>query len=140
MSHKLSGRKLLVLSAFCGIMAVAGPVAAQQGDAEAGEKVFNRCKACHSIEAGQNRVGPSLAGVVGRKSGSAAGFTYSDAMKNSNLTWTEENLDKYLTDPKGFVPGNKMAFAGLKDAAERQNVIAYLKKHSQGEEKKEEKK
>lgn len=96
------------------------------GDPVAGEKVFNQCKACHSVKAGENRVGPSLAGVVGRKAGMVEGFKYSDPMKNGNLTWSPENLDKYLADPKGFIPGNKMAFPGLKAEADRQNVIAYL--------------
>lgn len=97
-----------------------------EGDAAAGEKVFNQCKACHTVQAGQNRVGPSLFGVVGRKAGTAEGFAYSPAMKGANLTWTPENLDKYLTDPKALVPGNKMAFPGLKKPEDRANVIAYL--------------
>ncbi|MGE5545735.1 MAG: c-type cytochrome [Solirubrobacterales bacterium] len=110
------------------VLTLASGVALAQaaGDAEAGEKVFNQCKACHTIEEGKNRVGPSLFGVIGRKSGSVAGFNYSDAMKKADITWTPENLDKYLTDPKAFVPGNKMAFAGLKSPQDRQNVIAYL--------------
>lgn len=104
-----------------------GPALAQGGgDPAAGEKVFNQCKACHTVEAGKNRVGPSLHGVVGRKAASVEGFKYSDAMKNSGLTWTPENLDKYLASPKGDVPGNKMAFAGLKKPEDRANVIAYL--------------
>lgn len=107
---------------------LSGTAAAQvaEGNAAEGEKVFNQCKACHSVQAGQNRVGPSLAGVVGRKAGSVEGFNYSPAMKNSGMTWTTENLDKYLTDPKAAVPGNKMAFAGLKKPEDRANVIAYL--------------
>lgn len=105
----------------------AGTAAAQTGgDAAAGEKVFNQCKACHTVQAGQNRVGPHLAGVVGRKAAAVEGFAYSDPMKKSDLTWTPENLDKYLADPKGFIPGNKMAFAGLKKPEDRANVIAYL--------------
>ncbi len=97
------------------------------GDAEAGKKVFNKCRACHSVEAGKNMVGPSLAGVAGRKAGEVQGFNYSEAMKGAGITWTDENLHKYLADPKTFIPKNKMAFAGLKDETERQNVIAYLK-------------
>jgi cytochrome c len=103
------------------------PALAQgQGDAAAGEKVFNQCKACHTVQAGQNRVGPSLHGVVGRKAGTAEGFSYSPAMKGANFTWTPENLDKYLADPKAVVAGNKMAFPGLKKPEDRANVIAYL--------------
>ncbi|MGE5514797.1 MAG: c-type cytochrome [Bacteroidota bacterium] len=105
---------------------VHGAFAQTAGDPAAGEKVFNQCKACHTIEAGKNRVGPSLHGVVGRPAGSVEGFAYSPAMKGSGLTWTPENLDKYLTDPKALVPGNKMAFAGLKKPEDRANVIAYL--------------
>lgn len=108
------------------MMFVATGAFAQAGDPAAGEKVFNQCKACHTVQAGQNRVGPSLAGVVGRKAGAVEGFKYSDAMKNANVTWDAATLDKYLADPKGFIPGNKMIFPGLKTEADRANVIAYL--------------
>jgi len=103
-----------------------GSAAAQAGDASAGEKVFNQCKACHTVEAGKNRVGPSLHGVVGRKAGTVEGFNYSQPMKDWGMTWTPENLDKYLADPKAAIPGNKMAFAGVKSPEDRANVIAYL--------------
>ncbi|MCW2238424.1 c-type cytochrome [Azospirillum canadense] len=107
------------------------PGIASAQDAAAGEKVFNQCKACHTIEAGgPNRVGPNLHGVVGRKSGSHEGFNYSDAMKNAGITWDEAQLDKYLTDPKGAVPGNKMAFAGVKNEQARKDLIAFLKGNS----------
>lgn len=96
-------------------------------DAAAGEKIFNaKCKACHSVQAGKNMVGPSLFGIVGRTAGSVEGFKYSDANKNSGVKWSAETLDPYLTDPKAFMPGNKMVFPGLKDAKERADVIAYL--------------
>jgi cytochrome c len=104
----------------------AGPVLAE-GDAAQGEKVYRRCKACHSTEEGQNRVGPHLAGIVGREAGSVEGFKYSDAMKESGITWDDESLDAYLEDPKGFIAGNRMAFPGLKKEEDRANVIAYLK-------------
>lgn len=101
--------------------------ASAQEKAKQGETIFKRqCAACHTVEPGKNRVGPSLAGVVGRKAGTVEGFRYSDAMKNSNLVWTEETLQKYLADPKAFLPGNKMAFAGLKKDADREAVINYL--------------
>ncbi|MGE5546958.1 MAG: c-type cytochrome [Solirubrobacterales bacterium] len=100
------------------------PMAAHADDAPA---AFNQCKACHKVEAGKNGVGPSLAGVVGRKAGTAAGFKYSDAMANSGLTWDEASLTKYISDPKGAVPGNKMAFAGLKKPEDVAAVIGYLK-------------
>ena len=96
-------------------------------DAKKGETVFKRtCAACHTVEPGKNKVGPSLAGIVGRPAGTVDGFKYSDPMGNSGLTWTEENLDKYLADPKGFLPGNRMAFAGVKKDEDRKAVIDYL--------------
>ncbi len=95
--------------------------------ADEGQKIFKRtCFTCHTSEAGKNKIGPSLFGVVGRKSGSAPGFKYSDAMKNANITWDNAELDKYLADPKTTVPGNKMTYAGVKKPDERKEVIAYL--------------
>ena len=100
---------------------------ARAADAEAGEKAFKKyCAACHTIEAGKNRVGPSLAGIVGRIAGSVAGFNYSAANKGSGVTWTADKLGPYLTDPKTVLPGNKMTFAGIKNPAEVADVIAYL--------------
>ncbi|MCZ8135876.1 MAG: cytochrome c family protein [Porphyrobacter sp.] len=99
-------------------------------DAAAGEKVFALCRSCHVLDEGVNRVGPSLHKVVGRKSGSVAGFAYSDANKNSGVTWTTDVLFKYLEDPKGFMPGTKMAFPGIKDAQDRANLVAYLESQS----------
>jgi cytochrome c len=96
-------------------------------DAAAGEKDFLVCRACHQIgPAAKNAVGPVLNGVVGRKAGTYAGFTYSDANKDSGLVWTPEELDKYLTSPQAMVPHTKMIFPGLKDAQKRKDVIAYL--------------
>lgn len=89
--------------------------------------MFNQCAACHSTERGQHGIGPSLAGVFGRRAGTAAGFEFSQAMKDSGLTWSQANLDRYLTDPRGVVPGTTMAYNGVKDAAQRQAVINYLK-------------
>ena len=88
---------------------------------------FAVCKACHSVEPGDHGIGPSLAGIWGNKAGSAAGFEASEAMKNSGLTWNQANLSRFLADPAGTVPGNKMPFAGVKDAAQRQAIIAYLR-------------
>lgn len=96
------------------------------GNAAEGEKVFIQCKTCHVKEAGQNRVGPSLAGIVGRAAGSVEGFQYSAANKNSGITWTPEKLFQYLEKPARVVPGTKMVFAGLPDAQKRADVIAYL--------------
>ena len=96
------------------------------GDAAKGEKVFALCRSCHVLEEGVNRVGPSLYNIVGRKSGSVAGFSYSDANKNSGVTWTTDVLFEYLKDPKGFMPGTKMAFPGIKNDQDRANLVAYL--------------
>jgi cytochrome c2 len=89
--------------------------------------VFNQCAACHSTERGEHGIGPSLAGVFGRRAGTAAGFEFTQAMKDSGLTWNQAGLDRYLTDPRGVVPGTTMAYNGVKDAAQRQAVINYLK-------------
>ena len=104
------------------------PAAAMAADAEAGKTVFNKCKVCHQIgEGAKNAVGPNLTGVIGRKAGTAEGFQYSDAMKNSGKTWDEATLSAYLKDPKKEVAGNKMVFMGLKDDADIANVIEYIK-------------
>ena len=109
-------------------MIAAMPVAAQAADAEAGKAVFGKCKACHQTGPNaKNAVGPHLDGVVGRKAGTAEGFNYSEAMKASGITWDDASLTEWLTDPKKKVPGNKMVFMGLKDPADIENLIAYLK-------------
>src|SRR5688500_7813142 len=89
--------------------------------------VFNQCAACHSTERGEHGIGPSLAGVFGRRAGTVPGFEFSQAMKESGLTWNQAGLDRYLADPRGVVPGTTMAYNGVKDAAQRQAVINYLK-------------
>ena len=91
-----------------------GSPALAEGDAAAGEKVFKKCKACHSLEEGKKKVGPSLFGVMGKPAGAVDGFKYSKAMLASGLTWDDETLAKYLTKPKALVPKTKMSFAGLK--------------------------
>jgi cytochrome c len=111
------------------VMLAAGAAHAD-GDADKGKKTFNKCKACHTLEAGKNRVGPSLHGIIGRAAGTAEGFKYSDAMKNSGITWDEATLDTYLKDPKKMVPGTKMTFAGLKKEDEIKDLLAYLKQES----------
>ncbi|HVC62230.1 MAG TPA: cytochrome c family protein [Acetobacteraceae bacterium] len=100
---------------------------AQAADPAAGQAVFRQqCGICHSPKAGRNMIGPSLFGVVGRKTGSVPGYTYSVANKNSNITWTPEVLDKYLDSPQSVIPGTKMPYGGLKDPIKRANLIAYL--------------
>jgi len=100
------------------------------GDAAAGEKVFAACRTCHVFDEGVNRVGPSLHKIVGRKAGSVPGFSYSDANKNSGITWTPDVLFDYLKDPKAYVPGTKMAFPGVKDDQKRADLVAYLEAQS----------
>ncbi|WP_458758551.1 copper-containing nitrite reductase [Afipia sp. TerB] len=104
--------------------------AALTGDAAAGRQVFRKCQACHSLDAGKNGLGPSLAGIVGEKAAAVPGYNFSPAMKASNLTWDEATLDAYLTDPQKVVPGNKMPFPGLKTERERSAVIAFLAANS----------
>jgi cytochrome c len=97
-------------------------------EVEEGQKIFKRtCFTCHAAEAGKNKVGPSLFGVVGRKAGEVPGFKYSEAMDKAELTWNDEALDKYIANPKEFMPGNRMAYAGVKKADERKELIVYLK-------------
>jgi nitrite reductase (NO-forming) len=96
------------------------------GDPAAGKLVFRKCQVCHSLDPGKNLIGPSLAGVVGRKSGAEPNYAYSPAMKSANLTWDAKTLDAYLDDPQKVVPENKMPFPGLKTAQDRSDVIAFL--------------
>lgn len=115
--------------AIAAIFAAAALYAAPAGatDAEAGARVFRtQCGACHVVEAGKNRVGPSMFGIVGRTSGQVEGFRYSAANKDAKLTWTPEQLETYLTNPKAVIPGTTMAYVGLKNATQRADLIAYL--------------
>jgi cytochrome c len=106
--------------------AAAVTFASLTGDAAKGQKVFAQCMACHSIKDGENRVGPSLHGIIGRTSGQVAGFSYSAANKASGIVWAKEKLYDYLEAPQKMIPGTKMTFAGLKAAQDRADVIAYL--------------
>ena len=102
--------------------------AASAQDAALGEKVFLKCKACHQIgEGAKNAVGPVLNGIVGRAAGTYPGYSYSDANKNSGITWDVATLKDYLKDPRAKIPGTKMIFPGLPKAEDIDNVIAYLK-------------
>lgn len=112
------------------LIAAVPSLASAAGDAAKGEKVFRKCKACHTATEDKNKVGPSLMNVVGRKAGTHEGFKYSSAMVDSGLTWDEATLDKFLTKPKDVIAGTKMIFGGLKKDEDRADVIAYLKEHS----------
>ena len=96
------------------------------GDAAKGKTAFITCQTCHAVEAGVNKIGPSLHAVVGRAAGTVAGYNYSPANKNSGITWTPEKLFQYLEKPQRVVPGTKMAFPGFSDAQKRADTIAYL--------------
>jgi cytochrome c len=99
-------------------------------DAAAGKTSFNKCLACHAIgEGAKNKVGPELNGIDGRKSGTAAGFSYSDANKNSGITWNKDVFLEYIKDPKAKIPGTKMAFAGIKNEKEANDLWAYVSQY-----------
>jgi cytochrome c len=109
------------------LLAALWPLSVRAADAVAGQSVFkSQCSICHSPLAGKNIVGPSLFGLIGRKSGSVAGFHYSGANKAADITWNADILDKYLTSPQDVVPGTIMTYAGLNDATKRADLIAYL--------------
>jgi cytochrome c len=96
------------------------------GDPSAGQVVFSaRCAACHATTSGENKIGPSLASIVGSKSGAVPGFDFSPAMKSADINWDDANLDKFLANPTGFIHGTKM-FVNLPNATDRENVITYL--------------
>jgi cytochrome c len=100
------------------------------GDAARGEAKFADCAACHKLDAGANEVGPSLHAIFNRKAGEIAEFRYSPAMKRSGITWTPQTLADFVADPQKAVPNNRMPFAGMPDAAERADLVAYLEKAS----------
>lgn len=98
------------------------------GDAEKGKRIFNRCKACHNLTAAErSRMGPNLDGLFGRQAGSKDDYKYSKALAEADFVWTEEKLDAWLGSPKTFLPGNKMAFAGLRKEQDRMDLMAYLR-------------
>ena len=104
-----------------------GPVVLHAGVVEDGRRAFGQCRSCHAVEAGVNRVGPSLHAVVGRPAGSVPGYSYSKAMAASGVVWTDEALETYLENPRTHVPGTKMSFAGVSDPQRRKDLVAYLK-------------
>jgi cytochrome c len=124
--RELNMRALIV----AGLLVLTNTTASLAQDAAAGEKVFAVCKACHQIgETAKSAVGPVLNGVIGRKAGTLAGYAYSDANKNSGLTWDEPTFREYIKDPRAKVPGTKMIYAGLKDEQKVSDLLAYLKQY-----------
>jgi cytochrome c len=121
--------RYLPTAIVAGGLALSGSVALAQGDAANGEKVFNKCKACHAVDEPENKIGPHLVGIFGRPAGSVEDFRYSNAMKESGVTWNEETIAAFLADPRGYIKGNRMALAGLKEE-EIADLIAYLKEAS----------
>jgi cytochrome c len=118
--------KKILTFAFLGLVS-----AANAQDLDAGKAVFNQCRACHQVgEGAKNVVGPQLNGLFGRKSGTAANYNYSDANKNAATIWSDETFTTYIKDPKAFMPGNKMTYAGLKDEQKIKDLIAFLKANS----------
>ena len=119
--------RLFRTAALLTLLAGVWPLSVHAADPAAGQAVFKtQCGICHSPLQGKNMVGPSLFGLIGRKSGSIEGFHYSPANKSADITWNVEILDKYLTSPREVVPGTIMTYAGLKDETKRADLIAYL--------------
>jgi len=106
---------------------VSGASASAEGDASKGERVFRKCKACHSLEAGKKMMGPSLAGLLGRKAGTVEGFRYSKAMAAKDIVWDDETMSAFLKAPRTYIKGTKMAFVGLRKPQEVEDLLAYLK-------------
>ena len=131
-------KKVLTVSALLAGLALAlpvAPVAFAQAPDEAtmklGQRVFLMCRSCHSTDKdGRHKVGPNLNGVFGAKAGTKADFKYSDAVAKSGITWSEETINEWLVKPKDFLPGNKMAFAGVPKPEDRKALIAYLKEQT----------
>jgi len=114
--------------AMAAVIVAAMAQAAQAGDVAAGEQSFKKCLPCHSIgEGAKNKVGPELNGIDGRHSGSAPGYSYSDANKKSGIVWNEQTFKEYIKDPRAKVPGTKMIFPGIKNEKEVDNLWSYLK-------------
>jgi cytochrome c len=127
-------RHTVPLASVVAVALTAGALPAAAQDAAAGQRVFNQCRACHTVEqGGRNAVGPNLHGVVGRKAAAVEGFRYSAPMRQKaegGLTWTDEELRAYLRNPKEVVPGGSMAYPGLRNEQQLNDVIAYLKQQS----------
>ncbi len=119
--------KKLPLSLLLAVTSIAAASSARAQDVAAGESSFRKCLPCHSIgEGAKNKVGPVLNGLDGRQSGTVEAFSYSDANKNSGITWNKDQFLEYITDPKAKIPSTKMVFAGIKNENERNDLWAYI--------------
>jgi cytochrome c len=122
-------RRNLVPAILCTLLLLSGSPAMAE---EIGEAMLQKCKICHTLdEGGRSVVGPNLHGLFGRKAGTATGYAFSGAMKNSGIVWNEETLAKFLRDPKNSVPDNRMAFPGIQDEAVLTDLIGRLKQATQ---------
>jgi cytochrome c len=110
-----------------GLLLTGSPTLAEATDPAAGKSVFNsQCSICHSPQPGKNMIGPSLFGIIGRKTGSVSGFHYSPANQNANIVWDDASLNKYLQSPRTMIPATTMTYAGLKDDAKRGDLLGFL--------------
>ena len=124
-------RQTLQMALGVGLLVFGSLPVLAEGDPAAGKKVFNKCKACHVVDAETNRVGPHLVGIFGREAGSVEGFKYSSAMQGSGVVWDEVTIAEYVADPRGYIPKNRMAFPGLKKEDDIANLVAYLQEATQ---------
>lgn len=118
----------MLAAAVLGTLSFGMPAAFSAGNPTRGRRAFGPCAMCHSLQPDQNMTGPSLAGLWNRKAGSLRSFTrYSSALQSSNIVWNDRTLDEWVTDPRHLIPGNQMTFAGIKDARQRADLLAFLK-------------
>ena len=131
-SHGYKGVRMPRLSLILLLTVLLAPRPGEAADIAAGQAEFNKCKICHTVEAGgRNTVGPNLHGIFGRKAGTSDNFAYSEAMQKSGIVWNDATLAKYLRNPKELVPGGKMAFPGIKDDEQIADLLAYLHQATQ---------
>ena len=124
---------LTIIISALGLGLVSGGSALAEGDAEAGAKIFNRCKSCHILAGPAKRMGPTLECVIGRTSGAVEGYRYSKAMTGAGIVWNHDTLAEFLTNPRAAVPGTKMAFPGVKNETQLEDLLAYLEAETGGE-------
>jgi cytochrome c len=126
----MSGLAMRAIAWIPAMLVGAAGAAHAGGDPARGEKLYEDCVACHPIERSVHGIGPTLYGILGRKAGEMADYRYSRALRDSGITWTAEALDTFIADPQASVPANRMPYAGMPDAADRADLIAYLQKVS----------